>query len=89
MMKKNIFNFGFLFLTVFIFGSLVFASSADITQIKFTSDHQSINANTASTVLSIQTQDATGAETQTGETNHLNLTSTSATGQFSYASISE
>ena len=67
---------------VFGFGNSVFADSANITQINFTSSSQNINANTLSAIISIQTQNVSGTAEQIGETNHLDLTSTSATGEF-------
>lgn len=86
---KKILKFSFLFLAVFAFGNLVFADSVNITQINFTSDPQSVNINTNSAVLTVQTQDATGMEQKFSETNHLIFSSTSTTGEFSNASISE
>lgn len=68
----------------------VFASSANITQINFTSSLQTINVNTNSAVLTTQTQNNTeNPEEQVNETTTLNYTSTSKTGQFSDASISK
>ena len=45
-MSKKIFSLGLLFLAVFGFGSSVFALSANITQINFTSSPQTINLDT-------------------------------------------
>ncbi len=89
-MSKKIFNFGFLFLIVFSFGNFyanpVFAESANITQINFTSSPQTVNVNANSAVLTTQTQNSENQEEQVSETGTtLNYASTSATGQFSNA----
>lgn len=86
MKMKKIFWFSSLILAIFSFGNLVFALNANITQINFTSSTQTINVNTLSASLSIQTQDATGTLQNNDETNHLNLNTTSTTGEFYNAS---
>jgi len=81
-MKKKIL-FVIVFVTSFLTSSSVFASSINITQINFTSSSQSINVNTVSSVITIQTQNLTKGSEQTDETNYLDLSSNSSTGEFS------
>lgn len=63
--------------------SRVFAVSENITQLNFTTAPQTIDANATSTVITIQTQNATSSLEKVSGTTTLNLTSTSATGEFS------
>ncbi len=81
-MKKFIILFSFVFL---LFGfNNVYALSENITQINFTSIEQSINVNTNSDILSIQTQNSLGEKEEISESGtKLNITSSSPTGEFS------
>lgn len=83
---KKIFKINFILLTVFVF-SIVSADSANITQINFTSSSQTIDTNAISAILTVQTQNAGGTLEQTSETNHLNFSSTSPTGEFSSSNV--
>ncbi len=85
-MRKNILKISFVLLATLVFTTPVFALSENITQINFTSSVQTIDANTISATLSIQTQNAEEILEQTSETNHINLSTTSATGEFSSSS---
>lgn len=85
-MDKKILKINLVLLAVFVLGSSVYASSANITQINFTNSPQTIDINTISAQLTTQTQNAEGELEQTDETNHLNLSSSSATGEFSSSS---
>ncbi len=80
---KKIYKFSFVLLVIFVFGNLVSADSVNITQINFTSSPQTIDINTVSAQLTTQTQNTGGTLEQTNETNHLDLASTSPTGEFS------
>jgi len=55
----------------------------DITQIAFTTSAQSITAGSASSVMTIQTRDATGAPKNVSADTTIDLTSTSGNGLFS------
>ncbi|MDQ5971345.1 MAG: hypothetical protein QG566_291 [Patescibacteria group bacterium] len=79
---KKIFALGSLFLSILVFANPALGDTANITQINFTSSTQSIDVNTLSSVMSVQTQNISGASEQTSETNHLTLSSSSPTGEF-------
>lgn len=95
-MMRKFFNTGSKLLILigifFIFNSFfvnpVYSASVDITQINFTSSPQTINTNTNSAVISVQTQNIGGTSEQISETNHLDLTTTSSTGEFFNANSS-
>ncbi len=79
----------FVFLSsLFVFGftNIALAASENITQINFTTAPQTIDINTISATISTQTQNAGGTLEQTSQTNHLNFSSTSPTGEFSSSS---
>lgn len=63
-------------------------SFAEVSQIGFTTDPQTIKPNTQSEKITIQTQDSSGSSVQTLETLYLSLTSISATGEFSSSETS-
>ena len=53
----KIFKIGLILIAIFVFGNSVFALTANITQINFTTTQsQSINVNTNSAILIVQTQ---------------------------------
>jgi|GEM_PF-669044 len=81
-MKKIILMLSFVFV---LFGfNDVYALSENITQINFTSTEQSIDINTNSGVLSVQTQNILGEREEVSESGvKLNVTSNSSTGEFS------
>ena len=82
---RKIFKLSFVLVVVFIFNN-TFADSINITQINFTSSPQSIDANTTSAILTVQTQNSGGSsESLDTSGTILNLSSTSSTGQFSDA----
>jgi len=62
-------------------GDTLFATD-DITQIVFTTSTQTIPAGQVSSIMTIQTQDATGTPQDVGTATTLDLTSTSVTGRF-------
>jgi hypothetical protein len=59
------------------------AASANITQINFTTALQSINQNTASVKMTVQTQNVSGLPETVSESTTLTLSSDSSTGLFS------
>lgn len=79
---------GFISLALFFGASQVLADSALITQVAFTSAPQTLDANTASAVLTTQTRSAGGVSEQVSSATVLQYTSTSATGEFSNANSS-
>jgi len=88
---KKYFSIGFVF-AIFVFCSFfiinkVNALSDNITQINFTSLPQTIDMNVPSGVITTQTQNISNLSESVSETTTLNYNSTSATGQFSDASI--
>ncbi len=90
---KKIFKISSLFVlsSIFVFigfTNTVYGDSVNITQINFTSFAQSINTDTLSGVMSVQTQNASGTIEQTSETNHLIFSSSSSTGEFYNANSS-
>lgn len=67
----------------FIFNSeKVFAESGNITQLTVTTPPQSIDTNTQSSIITIQTQNVDGVLEKVSETTHLTLSSDSSTGKF-------
>lgn len=58
------------------------AVTANITQLVFTSDIQQVEPNTISKIITVQTQNASGVSEDVDETNDVEFTSTSATGEF-------
>lgn len=74
-MKKGI----VLFLTLLF---LPFCTQAQVAQIVFTTDAQTIGPNEISGQMTVQTQDSSGISYQTNETIDLVFTSTSPTGEF-------
>ena len=70
-------------ITAFLNPTKAKAASANITQINFTTPERTVNQNTASEVLTTQTQDADGNLTKVSSTKILMLESSSATGEFS------
>lgn len=83
--KTYVFVFSFLFFFTFVtFPAYVLASTANITQINFTSVPQTIDINAASSQLTTQTQNTGGGLEQLDTSGTiLELSSSSATGQFS------
>ncbi len=83
---KKFFNVSSVLVIMFVYGGFfvnrAIADSLNITQINFTSSAQSVDINTLSGVMSVQTQNISGASEQTSETNHLTLSSSSPTGEF-------
>ncbi len=66
---------------------VAFATSANITQITFTTSPQTISANAVSAVLTTQTQNSEGtSEKISGGLQTINLHTTSGTGEFSASS---
>jgi len=53
-----------------------------VTQLKIISDSQTISANNASSVVTVESQNALGTLTKVAATTYVNLSSTSATGLF-------
>ena len=92
-MRKNLKILFFVFIIITVFGSFfvnsVFADSVNITQINFTSSPQTIDENVNSAVLVTQTQNIENSSESVSETTTLSYVSTSNTGQFSNANISE
>lgn len=86
MSKKILFS-----VLVVFFGitSFVFADSANITQIVFTTSEQTIDADTLSSVITVQTQNIEGESEQVSATTHLVLSSDGSTGVFYNANTSE
>ena len=80
-MKKFAFAVFFIF-SLFVLPCFAFAVTANITQLVFTTDSQTVAPNTLSKVITVQTQNSSGSQEQVDETNDVNFTSTSATGQF-------
>ena len=63
----------------------VLTAPDSVTQLKIITSPQTINVNTASSVITVQTQNLAGESRDVGKTTILNFNSTSATGQFSDA----
>jgi len=68
---------------LFLFCAIFSQASAAVTQLKFTTDQQTITPDTVSEKLTIQAQDGSGAEQKAEATIHFTLETTSATGKFS------
>jgi len=58
------------------------AASENITQLNITTNSQSIDVNTQSSIITVQTQNINGESEQLSETTHIILSSTSPTGVF-------
>lgn len=84
-MKKYLYLLVALFVfTSLFFANYVFAVTDNITQINFITLPQTIYENTISDILTVETQNASGAEEQLDTSGTiLNLTTTSSTGEFS------
>jgi hypothetical protein len=88
-MKRRTFVFRFGVTTLFLFAFLfintqkVFAVSENITQINFTTSPQTVEVNTASGVLTTQTQNSEGVDEKVSSSQVINLSSSSETGEFS------
>lgn len=59
------------------------AATTDITQLSFTTTPQTISQNTISDKMAVQTQNDSNLPEAVSETTHLDLTTTSLTGEFS------
>lgn len=72
-----------LLVSSFFVPNLVVADSSLITQINFTSSGQSVNVNTESGVMTVQTQNVGNTSEQVSASQDLILSSSSVTGEFS------
>lgn len=75
-------------LLTFLFLFFPAATFAQVSKIEFVTDPQFIKSNVVSEKITIQAQDSSGSSFQTPETLYLELTSSSATGEFSSSETS-
>ena len=91
---KNYFLFSLVAVVFFASGFFifslekVFADSINVTQVGITTSPQTINVNTPSSIITVQTQNVDGVIEKVSETTHVILSSNSSNGKFYNANAS-
>lgn len=77
-MRKNI----FVLLSIFLFPIFVFADTSNISNLVFTTEKRTVSPGVISEAITVQTQNSSGASEKVSETNDVEFSSTSGSGEF-------